>query len=61
MSANIEVNESYFLQRFVPNCVIEGTKRMQGKCVRGAGNKTSMFLLRVRTRAFARRYVKTLG
>ena len=48
MSGEIEVDENYFLLRFVLQLLAEGAKRMRGKRGRGAENAcvfTSLSLL----------------
>ncbi|TQR60410.1 hypothetical protein [Campylobacter troglodytis] len=55
----VEVDESYFLLRFVLQLLAKEAKRVRGKCERGAGRKNFYFVLC--TRPFTRRYVKTLG
>ncbi|WP_142692469.1 hypothetical protein [Campylobacter troglodytis] len=45
MSGEIKGGESYFLQGFACNCVVEDAKRVRGK--RGISKKRSVFLLRV--------------
>ena len=42
----VEVDENYFLLRFVLQLLAEGTRRVRGKMGRGAGKKTPVFLLR---------------
>ncbi|WP_142693848.1 transposase [Campylobacter troglodytis] len=44
----VEVDESYFLLRFVLQLLAEGAKRVRGKRGRGAGKKMFVFLLRTR-------------
>ena len=46
MSGETCVDDSYFLQCYARNCVVEGAKRIRGKRGRGANRKTSVFLLR---------------
>ena len=59
MSAEIEVDESYFLLRFVLQLQAKGAKRVRGKRGCGVGKKTYVSLLRYPSCPSARRYVKT--
>ena len=44
MSGEIEVDESYFLLRFVLQLLAKGAKRVRGKRGRGAGRKSFYFV-----------------
>ena len=46
MSADLEVDEGYFLQRQARNCGVEGAKRMRGKRGHETGKKMPIFSFR---------------